>query len=205
MGYLLEDISWVSLAGKGSVLDALRSVCDGSWATAKRTVRRFASGVHCWSRLKRHYRCTDGWLLAQQDLKKSTDIHIIIKCRFQCKISRLLLTHVQHTWGHNPSKQSWPSHADIAYYNIRKKINNPLAFATLSTCATFWTSRLILKKNENRKSKASIMNPLTHLSFLSIGMWNNFTLCGGTEEQRCLSEENLGQCFHFSWAVTAAI
>lgn len=135
--------------------------------------------------------------------KKSTDIHIILMCHFQCKISRLLLTHIQHTWGHNPSKQSWSSHADTAGYNIRKKINNPLPFATLSTCDTFWTSRLILKKNENRKSKASIMNPLTHLSFLSIGMWNNFTLCGGTEEQRCLSEENLEQCL--SWAVTAAL
>lgn len=29
-GYPLEDVSWVSLAGKGSVLDALRSVPDGS-------------------------------------------------------------------------------------------------------------------------------------------------------------------------------
>lgn len=32
------------------------------------------------------------------------------------------------------------------------------------------------EENQNRKSKGNIMNPLTHLSFLSIGMWNNFTL-----------------------------
>lgn len=91
--------------------------------------------------------------LAQQNLKQSTDIHIIIVCHFQCKISRLLLTHIQHTWVHNPSKQPWPPHGDIADYNIWNKINSPLAFVTLSTCDTFLTSWLILKKIRIEKER----------------------------------------------------
>lgn len=60
--------------------------------------------------------------LTQQGLKKSTYIHIIIMCHFQCKISWLLLTNIQHTWCHSPSKQTWPSHTHIADYNICNKI-----------------------------------------------------------------------------------
>ena len=46
MGCLLEDVLGLSLAEKGSVSYAPRSVRDRSQAIARRTVRRFASGVH---------------------------------------------------------------------------------------------------------------------------------------------------------------
>lgn len=91
--------------------------------------------------------------LAQQSLKMSTDIHIIIMCHFQCKISRLLLTHVQRTQVHNSSKQTRPSHTGTADYNIWNTINSPPAFVTLSTCDTFLTSWLFLKNIRLEKAR----------------------------------------------------
>lgn len=52
---------------------------------------------------------------AQQSLKKSTDIHIIIMYHFACKIHRLLLCITFSIPGFTTlANKTWPSHADIA-------------------------------------------------------------------------------------------
>jgi len=153
MGGLLEGVWLLSLAGMGSLLHALRSVHDRNQATAKRPFRDLLQ--ECTADLNWHILrdAPKADFLAQQSLRKSTDTHIIIVCLFQCKMPRPLLTHIQRTWVHNPRKQTRPSLADIANYNIWNKINSSLAFVTLSACDTFLTSWLILKKIRIQKAR----------------------------------------------------